>query len=230
MSDTKPLFSVLFSGLVFVSLWTPNTLLAAESDNRPMPYAIIGAVSSLAFACIQGRPPCIGGNYLNTDALTLSYDRGKDLTLTVDRFAIGADWNEKVYSTQSWEVTGRWDLNIQTWETNLEQPSSVNPVNKNYFKKSGTIIGFTPVFQYQLKTPSIRPYLELGGGMHLLLDKAVIEDENKSTQFQFGSILGLGLKGKRLEVSYRYTHFSNANIRMPNPGTDPHAIHIGWKL
>jgi len=52
----------------------------------------------------------------------------------------------------------------------------------------------------------------------------VIEDEYKSTQFQFGSILGLGVKHKQFEISYRYLHISNAGIEMPNPGTDFHSL------
>nr|MDA3806331.1 acyloxyacyl hydrolase [Thiomicrorhabdus sp.] len=92
---------------------------------------------------------------------------------------------------------------------------------------SGYIIGITPVFHYQPKNYRYTPFIEMGGGPHLLSD-ITIENDYKSTQFQFGSIFGLGVKNQDFEISYRYLHISNAGIEMPNPGTDFHNIHVGY--
>ena len=73
------------------------------------------------------------------------------------------------------------------------------------------------------------PYLELGGGPQLL-SNVTIENEYKSTQFQFGSILGLGIKSNSYEIGYRYLHISTANLELPNPGTDIHGLHIAYKF
>ncbi len=221
----KPLNSALLIAWVSFLLTTTQNVQAAKSNNKPMPWAMTGAVVSFGFSCYLGKPPCVSGNYLDTDKLTASLDRGTDVDMTLSRLSLGADWNATVYEAENWKLSGRWDLNIHHWNTSMQQPEDKPP-----FKKSGSIIGVTPVFQYQWKSAQVKPYMELGGGLHFLLDEALIEDEIKSTQFQFGSILGFGAKTDKYELGYRYTHFSNANIRMPNPGTDVHAIHFGLRL
>ena len=219
MKHSKTLFSLFLSATLSVtSVLTPTMTHAGDSNNSPQTFAILGAVGSLAFACYQGKPPCVLGNHINTDELSVSFDHGEDLTLTNNRLAIGANWDEKVYESESWELVGRWDLSFHKWTSDQKN----NPGSK-----SGTIIGLSPVFHYQLKNMAYTPYIELGGGPHLLSD-VQIEDENKSTQFQFGSIFGLGIKREGIEIGYRYLHISNANIKMPNPGTDIHSLHLGY--
>lgn len=217
MQNSKNTFSVVLSALISISVLMPATSYAQNSNNGPMSLAILGAIGSLGFACYEGKPPCVLGSQLNTDKLTLSSDIGEDNSLKHERIAIGADWNQKVYEAKNWEVVGRWDLSFHHWHSD----------KKNIVNDSGYIIGLTPVFQYQLKNLSYTPFVEMGGGPHLLSD-IHIENDYKSTQFQFGSIFGLGVKRGNLEVSYRYLHISNAGIEMPNPGTDIHNIHVGY--
>ncbi len=216
MKHSKSLFSVLLSTTFLINFLNPSLSHAGDSNNSPQTFAILGAVGSLAFACYEGKPPCVLGNHIDTNELSVSFDHGEDLTLTNNRIAIGADWNEKVFEADSWEIVGRWDLSFHKWTSD----SGVG-------NQSGSIIGLSPVFHYQLKNMEITPFIELGGGPHLLSD-VQIEDENKSTQFQFGSIFGLGMKKDQFEIGYRYLHISNANIKMPNPGTDIHSVHLGY--
>jgi len=209
--------SLLLASLISITAIAPLSAQAENSNNGPMSLAILGALGSLGFACYQGTAPCVVRPHINTDELTISADFGEDNALKHTRFSIGADWDEKVYDSNSWEVSGRWDFSIHGWHSDEE----------NIENDSGYIIGFTPVFQYQLKGMSYKPYVEMGGGPHILSD-IKIENDNKSTQFQFGSIFGLGVKRNNIELSYRYLHISNAGIKMPNPGTDIHNIHIGY--
>lgn len=218
MKHSKTLFSLFLSGALAVSTsLLPSMAQAGNSNNSPQTFAILGAVGSLAFACYQGRPPCVLGNHVDFNELSVSLDQGKDATLTNTRFAIGADWNEKVYEADSWEIVGRWDLSFHKWTSD----------EKNTGTDKGTMIGLSPVFHYQMKNMAYTPFIELGGGPHLL-SGIEIEDEYKSTQFQFGSIFGFGFKRDGIEVGYRYLHISNANIKMPNPGTDIHSLHLGY--
>jgi len=216
MRYSKTLFSVLLSSTLALNALTPTAVQAGNSNNSPQTFAILGAVGSLAFACYQGKAPCVLRNHIDTNELTLSFDRGEDLSLTNNRLAIGADWDEKVYETESWEIVGRWDLSFHHWTSDSGEGS-----------QSGSIIGLSPVFHYQMKNMSYTPFMEMGGGPHLL-SGIEIEDEYKSTQFQFGSIFGIGIKKDGVEAGYRYLHISNANIKMPNPGTDIHSLHLGY--
>lgn len=189
------------------------------SNDFLMNATILGAISSLGFACYQGKAPCSLSPGIDTDKLTFSLDFGEDNTVKQTRLALGVDWLEKIYQSKNITVTGRIELNTNIWKSSL----------KNAKNKSGYIIGITPVFRYISPKITRGGYFELGGGPQYL-SNTIIEDENKSTQFQFGSILGFGFAGKTFEAGYRYLHISNANIEIPNPGTDFHSLHLAYKF
>lgn len=214
----KPAFKgvTLATLITSTSLFSP-TIFAADAQNGPMSLAILGALGSLGFACYQGKAPCSLSPGINTDQLTFSLDLGEDSTLKHARIALGANWQEKIYEANSWEIAGRWEVNLNHWDSTLSNPN----------QDTGYMLGITPVFHYQLKNRAITPFIEMGGGPQLL-SNVTVENEFKSTQFQFGSIFGLGVKTADFEVGYRYLHISNAGIEMPNPGTDFHNIHVGY--
>ncbi|MCF6298506.1 MAG: acyloxyacyl hydrolase [Thiomicrorhabdus sp.] len=219
MVASKALFfnnSVLV--IVFSLFFTPP-IQAKQENNDLMPFAILGAFGSFGLACYQGKAPCTVDPNLNTDALTISADMGADRSTEQVRISLGADWKEAVYDANTWQVVGRLEGSVQKWWSTLDNPQN----------KEGYIAGITPVFHYQPKDMQFTPFLEMGGGLYLL-NNIVIENEYKSTQFQFGSILGLGIKHKQFEISYRYLHISNAGIEMPNPGTDFHSLHLAYSF
>ena len=194
-----------------------NPAKAFDTSNDFLMNATIwGAVGSLGFACYQGKPPCSLHPGIDTDKLTLSADVGSDNTIAFQRISLGADWIEPIYQSGAFEMGGRLEFNTGLWQSSLKTASN----------KNGYIIGINPVFQSRYQMASVTPYFELGGGPNWLSD-VTIEDEFKSTQFQFGSILGFGIKTKQLEFGYRYLHISNAGIELPNPGTDFHNLHLG---
>ncbi len=205
--------------LSLTTLAFSTTAQAKQSNDDLMHFAIAGAVGSLALACYQGKGPCTLSPKLNTEKLTFSADAGSDNSIKHVRFAVGADWQEPIYEAQSWEVTGRLEGSLHHWSSTKNKPQN----------KSGYIVGLTPVFHYQPKHLAYTPFIEMGTGPHLL-NNITIEDDYKSTQLQFGSILGFGIKHRNFEISYRYLHISNANIELPNPGTDFHNLHIGYRF
>ncbi len=217
MHSSKTLFSGLLTGLFTVSLLFSSQTQAKQENNDLMSFAILGAIGSLGLACYEGKAPCSLSPGVDTDKLTFSLDAGADRTTDHLRLGLGADWKEAVFETESWEVVGRLEGSLHSWSSTLSNPDN----------ESGYIIGITPVFHYQPKNYTYTPFIEMGGGPHLLSD-ITIENEYKSTQFQFGSIFGLGVKNRDFEISYRYLHISNAGIEMPNPGTDFHNIHAGY--
>lgn len=190
-----------------------------SSNETLMTATVLGGIASFAFACYQGKAPCSLSPNINTEKLFFSINYGKDNTISQLRLAIGADWLENIYASNNLTLNGRLEINTNIWQSSLNNPQN----------KAGFIIGLSPIFRYSSPKHLTNGYFELGSGPQLL-SSTIIEHENKSTLFQFGSILGFGYSGKLLEIGYRYLHLSNANIAKPNPGTDFHSIHFAYKF
>lgn len=63
-------------------------------------------------------------------------------------------------------------------------------------------------------------YLEAGVGANLF-SRTRFADKNISTRFQFAEHVGVGAYiGKNSRLGVRYSHYSNAGIKRPNPGLD----------
>jgi len=222
----KPIKLKLFHGVILLFLIHSSNLFASEnnesfdtSNDALMQTTIIGAIASFAFACYQGKAPCSLSPNINTDKLTFSLDMGADNTIKHARLALGADWLENIYEGKNLKISGRMEINANFWQSTLD-----NPTNKN-----GFIIGIHPIFRYSSPTIFQQAYFELGAGPQIISD-TILENENKSTLFQFGNVFGFGYANKNYEVGYRYLHYSNANIKMPNPGTDFHNLHVAYKF
>ncbi|PLA75432.1 acyloxyacyl hydrolase [Hydrogenovibrio sp. SC-1] len=212
-SRYRAFFLVLLSTLL--PLHVNNAQAFDTSNDFLMNATIWGAVGSLGFACYQGKPPCSLDPGIDIHRLTLSTDIGSDNTVGFQRVSLGANWQTPIYQMGNYQLTGRMELNAGTWRSSLTAP----------LNKSGHIFGLNPVFQSRYHLGKINPYFELGGGPNWL-SNATIENEFKSTQFQFGSIFGFGVQTTEFEVGYRYLHISNAGIELPNPGTDFHNLHL----
>lgn len=69
-------------------------------------------------------------------------------------------------------------------------------------------------------TWSDRYYIEAGIGA-TAFSRTTFADKNISTAFQFGDHIGIGMHvTDNSRLSLRYSHFSNAGIKRPNPGLD----------
>lgn len=54
-----------------------------------------------------------------------------------------------------------------------------------------------------------------------LFSRSLFADINIGTKFQFGEHVGIGAYiGKNSRLGLRYSHYSNAGIKNPNPGLD----------
>lgn len=74
---------------------------------------------------------------------------------------------------------------------------------------------------------NFQPYAELGLGA-ALLSRTDLGPKVFSTAFQFSQHAGLGFEfGGRFSVGWRYSHYSNGDIEMPNDGIDLHQLLIG---
>ena len=136
------------------------------------------------------------------------------------RVAVQWDWNKRWLQGQNWHVGGYWDLGLGYWTRDDVQPGQNDEIAE---------IGLTPVFRLQ-QNDLKGPYAELGIGFHLL-SRTSLGDKRFSTMFQFGDHLGVGYRfGAKgaFDISYRYQHLSNADIKRPNNGIDFNQIRLQY--
>lgn len=79
-----------------------------------------------------------------------------------------------------------------------------------------------PMLTYRIR----RFYIDGGIGA-AVFDGTRLNNQSISTAFQFSDNLGFGIQiTEGLRVGYRFTHFSNAGIKKPNPGIDTQQIYV----
>lgn len=120
-----------------------------------------------------------------------------------------------VYETPTWwsyrfqDGWGRLDLGAELevayWRARHGRPDSMWQA------------GATPMLRWW---PSERFYAEVGVGV-TVLSRTSFADKQLGSAFQFGNHVGVGtVFGKAHRIGVRYSHYSNAGIKKPNPGLD----------
>ncbi len=104
---------------------------------------------------------------------------------------------------------GRVDLSVEFgasyWEAKGSRPESMGQLSA------------IPMLRWW---PTERFYLEVGSGP-TVLSRSEFAGRDLGTRFQFGSHLGTGILIKKAHrIGIRYSHYSNASIKKPNPGLD----------
>ncbi len=147
--------------------------------------------------------------------------------------------------TSNFRLAAHWDLFSRTrrlYRMDLSLAANYSLFNNpNYqFTPGGQSvdqlrdIGFTPVATFWSRGGKgpLRPFLEMGIGLHYLTEKRV-SIKNFSTNFQFGDHIGIGLEfGKKRDyrLAYQFQHLSNGGIESPNPGINFHLLSLGVKV
>ena len=178
---------------------------------------------TLALICASGAQAA-GTNWI--DAMSLSYGEDNDSNETrVYRLGLQNKWARSWLNDGAWHVGGYWDAELAYMESEHEDSE-----NNELFD-----IGLTPVFRMQRDTElssGVSPYAELGVGPHLISETR-LGTQQYSTAFQIGGMLGFGLgfgeKGQ-YELSYRYQHISNGDIKTPNEGMNLHLLRLGYSF
>ncbi len=93
-------------------------------------------------------------------------------------------------------------------------------------------IAFTPVLRLEKKSFSgWSPYLDGGLGVHLITGNRVTDTRNLSSNYHFGSHIGVGVrfgKHNEFDVGYRIQHLSNAGLKQPNEGINFNILHLRY--
>ena len=171
-----------------------------------------------------GGAQAAGNNWI--DAISLSFGEDNDDNETrVYRLGLQNKWERSWLHGGAWYVGGYWDAELSYMESDHNKSK-----NDELFA-----IGLTPVFRMQRDaelSSGMSPYAEVGIGPHLLSETR-LDNQQYSTAFQIGSVLGFGLgfgdKGQ-YELSYRFQHLSNGDIKTPNQGMNLHLLRLGYSF
>ena len=165
-----------------------------------------------------------GNNWI--DAMSFSYGEDNDNNeTTLYRIGLQNKWERTWLNDGAWYVGGYWDAELAYMGSDHKKSK-----NDELFDLS-----LTPVFRLQRDaslSSGVSPYAEAGIGPHLLSETR-LGNQQYSTALQFGTLVGFGLgfgeKGQ-YEISYRFQHISNADIKTPNQGMNLHLLRLGYSF
>lgn len=170
-------------------------MLRVNKKNIFAPLAVLSLVGLAFSAQAQNSQGGIGLHYgMNSDysRTELVYE-----TPSTELYRFGGNW-------------GRIELSGEFGAAYWSASGSRNPSHVWQFNA-------IPMFRWWM---SERFYVEAGIGA-TAFTSTKFADERISTAFQFGDHLGLGvLVTPNNRLGLRYSHYSNAGIKRPNPGLD----------
>ncbi|MBC7780665.1 MAG: acyloxyacyl hydrolase [Proteobacteria bacterium] len=160
------------------------------------------------------------------DAISLEVGESDSSFSDVNSFRLGAQWNwqSKWLAVGNWYLGGYWDVSAAYWSNDSDRA----------IRTSSDLIdlGVTPTLRWQqAQRSSIAPFVDLGLGLRYLSEDSITTLRDLSSNFQFGSVLGVGVRlGARhaYELSYRYEHLSNAGLKQPNNGINFQSLRLRY--
>lgn len=134
----------------------------------------------------------------------------------VYRATLRKDFRSDFWSGDRWRFSGYWEASINFWDTDEENvyAAAISPVFALYFRTG---------------KGRFEPYVELGIGAALISDHSFAGRE-LSTSFQFEDRIGVGIRGERFDFHYRYMHYSNGGIELPNNGFDANVLGATYRF
>jgi len=134
------------------------------------------------------------------------------------QIALRWDWDKRWQATETWWADGFWEGELSHFEDGTQNLQAAGLAAVLRLGSAG-------------KRP-VHPYMEAGFGLQLITSTHFGPTE-LSTDFQFGSHLGFGLRlgtEARHELGYRLWHLSNAGLKNPNPGLNFHVLYFGIRF
>ena len=109
---------------------------------------------------------------------------------------------------------GEWTAHAEGFVSYWNAPQ-VAGSHKNFWQ-----VGLVPVLRYRFGASSPL-FAEAGIGVTFMDDVYTSRRKTFATRFQFQDTLGIGMNlgaKREHEIGVRFSHFSNAGIKKPNPG------------
>lgn len=138
------------------------------------------------------------------------------------RVALFWDWDRRWFTEGDWWLGGQWEGTVGTIRTRSGD-DSLNNAGVSFALR---------LWPYHPWWAHARQFLEGGSGVNFF-SQTHLGDKRISTSLQFGSFVGFGVrfgKNERYEIGYRQIHFSNANIKRPNPGLDFDELRLAYRF
>lgn len=111
------------------------------------------------------------------------------------------------------EVSGQTEAYVSAWRAD-----AIGGGSNTYAQ-----LGLVPVLRFRPDAGKSDWFFEAGIGISVLDKVYRTPDRQMSTSWNFHDTLGVGMSlgpGRDSEISLRWTHYSNAGIKKPNPGLD----------
>ncbi|NWH04672.1 acyloxyacyl hydrolase [Desulfobacter latus] len=148
--------------------------------------------------------------------VSLGYGQSTD-RIDIYRAGLLKQWHIKWLESKTGYVCGYFELSYNRWEHDGDDVNAV---------------AFSPVFQYifhafHAGNATWYPYIEAGIGV-AGLDDYTIKNRRLSSTFQFEDRVGAGIRIKNADISLRYMHYSNADLKAPNDGIDIFIGTLAW--
>jgi hypothetical protein len=164
---------------------------------------------SSAMGFLLGADPALGQPSLTPSAAFVqigTYRQTQQVTLGVTR-----SW-DRDWAVGAGHLTGYWEASASKWSY---------PAMDGHGSTGLGQLGLIPVLRYRPGTATSGWFAEIGIGATVTTVIYDTKSERFSTRFNFGDHLSVGHSfgtGGQDELSLRVEHFSNGDIRQPNPG------------
>jgi hypothetical protein len=182
--------------------------------------AALAALAAMPWCslALAATPPAEQDNALPNYAFFVQRGLGEE----IGAFAIGlmrrGPWT---FFGERLNVYGEVSLNA--WSAHTHYPSD-----------TGTLVqlGVKPVVRYNPAPGELPLFVELGIGLTVSSEIYRKNERQFSTAYNFGDHLGIGFAfGERHEneIALRVEHFSNGNLKLPNPGENFRELrYVRW--
>ncbi|HKY70185.1 MAG TPA: acyloxyacyl hydrolase [Gammaproteobacteria bacterium] len=138
------------------------------------------------------------------------------------RAALNWDFGILFLQDKPWGLNVHWESAAAFWQGH----STLTRFNDDlYLLTSG------PVFRLQRRASvmGVVPYGEIGVSPSWLTQRE-ISQRKLSIHFQFEDKIGFGFrfgKNQKIDLGYRFIHYSNASIKRPNSGVNIQMVNLG---
>lgn len=157
-----------------------------------------------------------------SEAVAVEVGYGEDVR--IQSLDLDFDWCRTCRLAAPEHTSLAWEFTAQAMQGHRPREA-----NDNLFA-----LGAMPLLRYGWPNRDGWVFVEDGIGVHLLSRTRLYNERELSTGFQFGELLGVGLRFCRqnaCETGIRLQHMSNADIKTPNDGVTFVAIRFAfhWK-
>ncbi|MET3107027.1 lipid A 3-O-deacylase [Oxalobacteraceae bacterium GrIS 1.18] len=167
----------------------------------------------LAFILISSVTPLIWAD--------VSVEAGAGSQVAIYKLALQKNWENDYTYLREHHIHGYWELNVA--EIEARKFDNI-PGRRQYV----TDFGVTPVLRWQ-EVDQHGWFAEIGVGAHYFSKKYDNDRRAFSTNFQFGDHAGIGYQfNDHFEVTVKFQHYSNADIKKPNPGVNVGMLKLAY--